>query len=122
MKRIKLLFDDMLSTSQLNVSSFTEITFASTSCELDAETLIITGDMTLRGTTRTLSFDVDFDASNDGILLLGSINFNHSDFNIEPYSALVDSLNSQPLTISFDLCLASPGSSTIWGVSVFDRC
>ena len=96
--------DHMLSTSQLNVSSFTEITFASTSCEIDAETLIITGDMTLRGTTRTLSFDVDFDASNDEFFMLGSINFNHSDFNIEPYSAFGGFVkNSQPLTISFDM-------------------
>ena len=96
--------DHMLSTTQLNSSSFTEITFASTSCEIDTETLIITGDMTLRGTTRTLSFDLDFDASNEEFFMLGSINFNHSDFNIEPYSAFGGFVkNSQPISISFDM-------------------
>ena len=96
--------DHMLSSTQLNGTSFPDITFESTGCELDGDNLIISGDMTLRGTTRSLSFDVDLDVNNDEFFMLGSINFNHSDFNMEPYSAFGGFVkNSQPLQISFDM-------------------
>jgi polyisoprenoid-binding protein YceI len=60
--------------------------------------------MTLRDTTRSLTFDVDIDVNEDEFFMLGSINFNHSDFNMEPYGAFGGFVkNSQPLTISFDM-------------------
>ena len=112
----------MLSTSQLNVSSFTEITFASTSCEIDAETLIITGDMTLRGTTRAhfhLMW-ISMRATMNSLCLvpLTSIILILILSHTVP---LVDSSNSHLLRFH-STCLVSPSSSTIWGVSVFDRC
>ena len=94
----------MLSTTQLDVDNYSEITFESSGCELDADTLIITGDMTIRNTTRTVTFDMDIDVSSEELFMLGSINFNHSDFNIEPYGAFGGFVkNSQPLSISFDM-------------------
>ena len=96
--------EHMLGATQLNANNYPTIDFASTSCELDEETLIITGNMTLLEATRSLSFDVDIDVNADEFFMLGSINFNHSDFDMEPYGAFGGFVkNAQPLSISFDM-------------------
>ena len=90
---------------QLNSQSYQNISFESISCELtDSETLNVTGEMTLTGVTRIIEFNIDTEIDSDRTYMVGQINFNHSDFNLSPYSAFGGFVkNDEPLTISFDM-------------------
>ena len=68
---------------------------------------------------RTLSFDVDFDVSNDEFLCLAPLTSTILILILNYTVPLVVSSNSQPLTISFDM-LGFPEKLMTWGVSIFD--
>ena len=97
--------EHMLGSDQLNGQTHQNITFESISCEqADSETLVVTGEMTLTGVTRIIEFDIDTEVDSDRTYMAGQINFNHSDFNLSPYSAFGGFVkNGEPLSISFDM-------------------
>jgi len=97
--------EHMLADDQLNAASYPTISFVSSSCQLlDDETIRVTGDMTIRNTTRQWDIDIDFTAQSERFYMSSVIDFTHSDFNITPYSAFWGAVrNSEPLKISFDM-------------------
>jgi len=73
----------------LDIETFPEITFASTSVEqLDGDTFKVAGDLTIKGITQQVSIDFDFEGAakdpfgNDRIGFEGSVAISRKDFGI----------------------------------------
>lgn len=97
--------EHMLASDQLNANSHQEISFYSTNCELKNDTTLrITGDMSIAGNTRSISFDVDFNAQAEKFYVSGMIETTHAQFGLQPYEAFGGTVrNDEPLDISFDM-------------------
>jgi len=97
--------EHMLADNQLNADGYSEITFSSTGCEKSgSDSLSITGEMFIAGTSRNISLDVDFSIRNGKAYVSGEYNFTHSDYNIEPYTAFFGQVrNGEDLRITFDM-------------------
>ena len=97
--------EHMLADNQLDAARHSEITFESLSCDaLDSETLLVTGDMTIAGNTAEISVEIDFEVVGNSFYAMGGFEFTHSDFGIEPYSAIGGMVrNSEDLEIHFDM-------------------
>jgi len=97
--------EHMLAEDQLYSEVYSTISFVSTDCQLlDEETLRVTGNMTIRNSTRELDIDIDFTPQNERFYMSSVIDFEHSDFNITPYTAFWGAVrNSEPLKITFDM-------------------
>ena len=81
---------------QMDVERHREIRFVSTSVEpLDAGRLRITGNLTLHGTTRELTFPADVSITGDRIEGKAAVRFEQSSFGIEPYSAALGAVKNQ---------------------------
>ena len=99
-----LIREHMLADNQLNAASYSTISFDSTGCRLENDALIVTGDMTIAGSTKSMDLDIVFTPTNEQFYMSGVIDFTHADFNITPYSAFWGAVrNSEPLKISFDM-------------------
>ena len=101
------IHENMLSSDQLNESSFPTIEFASTSCSgaggLSGE-MQVTGGLTIRGVTKSFTLPVDFLVAEGQIYATGVFEFTHSDFSFSPYSAFAGAVkNSQRLKMAFDV-------------------
>ncbi len=101
------IHEHMLGEDQLHESAHPTIDFESTNCRgnggLVGE-IQVTGNITIRGVTQTVTLPVDFQVSDDQLYATGEFEFNHSDFNFEPYSAFAGALaNSQRLYMAFDV-------------------
>jgi polyisoprenoid-binding protein YceI len=73
----------------LDIENYPEITFVSTSVEqLDDDTFKVTGDLTIKGITKEISIDFDFEGSakdpfgNDRIGFEGSVPISRKDFGV----------------------------------------
>ena len=97
--------EHMLANNQLNASEYPSISFTSSECQLlDEETLKVIGDMTIKNEVRTWDIDVRFTAQSNALYISSIIDFTHSDFGIEPYSAFFGAVrNAEPLKITFDM-------------------
>ncbi len=82
------------------------VTFRSTSVQASGDGLSATGDLTLRGTTRPLAFDVT--EAGDGKLTARAV-IKQTDWKIKPYSALFGALKVvDEVEISVDATLPAP--------------
>jgi len=97
--------EHMLADNQLNADQFPSISFESSSCQLlDEDTLRVTGDMSIVNEVRSWDVDIDFATQSDAFYMSSVIDFTHSDFGIEPYSAFFGAVrNAEPLKITFDM-------------------
>ena len=97
----------MLQSSQLNASSYPEITFDSYNCSGAGGkngTLTVQGGMAVRGQTADVSIPVQFQLSDGDFYAQASFTINHSDFGMRPYTAFAGTVrNDQPLDFTFDL-------------------
>jgi len=60
--------------------------------------------MTIKNEVRTWDIDVRFTAQSNALYISSIIDFTHSDFGIEPYSAFFGAVrNAEPLKITFDM-------------------
>tara|TARA_Y100000593_G_C4248714_1_gene306017 strand:- start:292 stop:1026 length:735 start_codon:yes stop_codon:yes gene_type:complete len=97
--------EHMLAENQLNAAQNPTISFVSSSCELVSEDLLrVNGDMAIRNEIRNWDIDIEFLAQSQSFYMSSVINFTHSDFGIEPYSAFFGAVrNAEPLKITFDM-------------------
>jgi len=97
--------EHMLADNQLNASQHSTIFFVSSGCQLLDEGLLrVTGGMVIRDVVQTWDVDIDFTARSDSFYMSSTIDFTHSDFGIEPYSAFFGAVrNAEPLKITFDM-------------------
>ena len=97
--------EHMLADNQLSASQNPTISFVSTDCQLLHERILtVTGDMSIRNEVRTWDVDIEFTVQSDALYMSSTIDFTHSDFGIEPYSAFFGAVrNAEPLKITFDM-------------------
>ena len=96
--------EHMLASNQLNANTYATIWFESTSCTETAEGLNVAGEMFIAGARRNMIIEMNASHNDAQFYMTGAIYFNHSDFNITPYSAFFGAVqNSQPLEIHFEL-------------------
>ena len=96
--------EHMLSNGQLNSNTYSTITFNSTGCQENGDSLRVSGDFSLRGVTKAITLELDFSISGDRVYFSGEHNFNHSDHGFEPYEAFGGFVrNAQQLDITIDM-------------------
>ena len=95
-----------------------EITFASTAVEqVDGETYRVTGDLTIKGVTKPVTFDVEYTGSavdpfgNQRIGLEGSVTINRKDWGVSWNAALEAGgvLVSEKVTLEFEVSAIRTG-------------
>lgn len=95
----------------LDVEKFPTITFASTSSQIDGETLNLTGDLTIKDTTTSITIPFEFDGEakdpfgNDRVGFEGSTQINRKDYGITWNAALETGgvLVSDKITLEFEV-------------------
>lgn len=102
------------------MDEYPELSFTSTDVErLDDTTWRVTGDLTLKGTTKSLTIDFDYEGSatdpfgNERIGFEGSTKVNRKDFGLE-WNAPLDSggvLVSEKVTLEFEISAIKQGES-----------
>jgi polyisoprenoid-binding protein YceI len=99
----------MLGEAQLHAAAYPDIGFRSVAVEPRAPTeYLLTGDFTLHGATRRISFPVRAHLAGDVLRATGSFEFNQSDFGITPLSRFLGAVRNQDrVRILFDL-VATP--------------
>jgi len=99
----------MLGETQLHVAAYPDIRFHSVSVEPRAPaSFLVTGDFTLRGTTRRLSVPVTVQLAGGTLRATGAVEFNQSDFGITPVSLVLGAVRNQDrVRVVFDL-VATP--------------
>jgi len=97
--------EHMLADNQLNASQNPTISFVSSECQLTNENVLrVTGEMAIRNEVRIWDIDIDFTIQSEAFYMSSIIDFTHSDFGIEPYSAFFGAVrNAEPLKITFDM-------------------
>lgn len=90
---------NMLADGQLNVSTFSTISFESTSCTKDN----IKGKFTLRGKTNDVSIPVAMNVG-EKVSIKGQFDIKSTDYGFEAYSIMFGQIaNQEKMTIVFDL-------------------
>ena len=85
----KTIHDTLISAEQLHVEKYPTITFVSTGLSKVKDDLYLSGDFTLRGVTKRVTFLVKLELQ-DGVLRgKGRFPVKQSDFGYEPYSAFL---------------------------------
>ncbi len=99
----------MLGETQLHAAAYPDIGFRSVAIEPRAPAeYLLTGDFTLHGTTRRISFLVTAHGSGDVLRATGSFELDQSDFGITPLSRFLGAVRNQDrVRVVFDL-VATP--------------
>lgn len=88
--------ETMEGSKQLDVQSFSEISFRSTRVQAGAEGgLQVTGDFTLHGVTRQVRFPVSVELEGETLRATGSFRVLQSDHGIEPFSGGMGTVRNQ---------------------------
>jgi polyisoprenoid-binding protein YceI len=98
----------MVGEAQLQVTAYPDISFRSVAVEPRAPTgFLVTGDFTLRGTTRRIRVPLTTQLSRDTLRATGAFDFNQSDFGITPVSLFLGAVRNQDrVRVVFDLVAA----------------
>jgi len=84
----------MLADNQLNIGKYTTIAYQSSSCSGTAGAVTVKGTLTIVGKGAPVSANLDVTADAAGFAATGNFTANHSDFGIEPYSALFGAIGN----------------------------
>lgn len=77
----------------LDVKKFPTVTFKSTAASVGADgAIMLTGDFTLHGVTKSVKLPVTIDVKDGGVVGKGSFKLNTSDYGIKPYSAFLGAI------------------------------
>lgn len=95
----------------LAMDEFPTITFRSTAVEAQGETLEVTGDLTIKGTTRSVTVPFEFEGAatdpfgNERVGFEGSVTVNRKDFGVEWNAPLETGgvLVSEKITLEFEI-------------------
>ncbi|MFZ9888743.1 MAG: YceI family protein, partial [Myxococcota bacterium] len=97
--------ENMLAKDQLDAAGHPNIRFTSTVCRGNAGTsgtILVDGELTLRGVTRNVTWSVDVDVTGDRLQANGSLQIKQSDYGITPYK-LFNFENADAVDLVFDL-------------------
>jgi polyisoprenoid-binding protein YceI len=95
------------SNRQMDVKRFPKITFESTSITMERGTYWrVTGDLTIHGVTRTVSFVTTIYEAPPNLFGYGMLSFKQSDFGITPYSTALGTVrNEDEVTLYLEILL-----------------
>lgn len=86
----------MESAAQMDVKNYPTLKFQSTNVEKQSEgRYLITGDLTIHGVTRPVTFFATIEAEDGGMRGTASFRFKQSDFGITPYSAMLGAVRNE---------------------------
>ncbi len=99
----------MEAKTQLDVEQYPSIRFKSTRVEQQAEgQYTVTGELTIRGVTRSVTFSVSVELREGTVHGWGSFSFTQSSFGYQPYSAFLGAVRNQDeAVLHFDI-VATP--------------
>lgn len=99
----------MEAKTQLDVEQYPSIWFKSTRVEQQAEgQYTVTGELTMRGVTRSVTFSVRVELRDGTVHGWGSFSFTQSSFGYQPYSAFLGTVRTQDeAVLHFDI-VATP--------------
>lgn len=104
----RTIVENMLGPRQLDAANHPLVTFRASRCEPQGDQVRVTGELTIRGTTRTLSIPLQVQADERILTARGSFEVLHTDFGIRPFSNAAGLVrNADKLTFGLDL-KASP--------------
>lgn len=96
--------EHMLGDDQLNASKYPNITFKVTKCEGTGTAIKVTGDFSLHGVTKTITVPMTVNATPTNVTAKGSFKVKHTDYGMEPFSALLGQLkNNNEMTFFIDV-------------------
>lgn len=87
--------EHMLGESQLNGQAHPNISFKASKCEQAGDTVKVTGGLTVRGKTKTVTVPMKFSADGKTLSAKGSFTASATDFGFEPFSALFGQLKNK---------------------------
>lgn len=105
----KQVEENMKSESQLNVAKYPTLTFKSKSITLNGEKAHVTGELTIRGVTRSVSFPATVKLDGDRFVGEGKLKVKQTDYGFEPYSALLGAIKNQNEVILNLKIVGNPG-------------
>src|ERR1700712_1554888 len=103
--------DHLRSNDFFSMDEFPEITFVSTGVSVDGDTYNLTGDLTVKGVTKSLTIPFEFEGAakdpfgNDRVGFSGSLVINRKDFGVS-FNAPLETgglLVSDKITLEFDV-------------------
>ncbi len=86
---------EMLSEDQLNGTKYKDITWKTTKCEMMGERVNMTGDLTIRGKSKTLTLPMSVKQDEVSFHAKGAVAIKATDFGFEAYSAGFGALKNQ---------------------------
>jgi polyisoprenoid-binding protein YceI len=98
----------MTAKGQLDVEHYPVMKFTSTRIEPQtAEVYTVTGELTIRGVTQTVTFPAQVQQRENTLHAQGSFRFTQSSFGYEPYSAFLGAVKNQDeVLLHFDIVAA----------------
>lgn len=100
----RTIVSNMLGRSQLDAANHPTITFRSTRCDGAQGAVRVTGDLTIRGVTRSVTVPLQIRADDAILTARGSFEVLHSDFGIKPFRNVGGLVrNADKLTFGLDL-------------------
>jgi polyisoprenoid-binding protein YceI len=101
--RVKIT-ENMLSKEQLDAETFPEVTFQSTLCTGTSGKVHVTGDLTIRGVTKSIPVVLDVQSDSKTFRAKGNFSILHTDFGFKPFSAFMGMIrNDNKLTFHIDM-------------------
>jgi polyisoprenoid-binding protein YceI len=88
--------ETMLSADQLDAKKFSTVTFTSTSCSGDGESIQVSGTLTVHGVAKALTVPMTVSADGASFSASGSFKATHADFGMEPFSFLLGAFQNGP--------------------------
>jgi len=93
-----------LSKGQLNADNHPNITYTATSCRGQGNSVVVTGKLTIRGTTAPVETTLTVNADGSSFSAKGSFASTHATFGFKPYSAALGAVkNDEKLTFFVDV-------------------
>lgn len=93
----KTIKRNMLGKTQLQAEQFHEIRYTAKTCVAKGSTIQVTGDLTLRGQTKTVTSLLKIAVTDGTFTAKGQFRATHDDFGMKPYTALMGALRNDTL-------------------------
>ncbi len=98
-----------------DVPNFPTSTFATTAIEAEGDKQKVTGNLTLHGVTKSISFPADIQVSDESVALRADFAINRFDFGIE-FPGQADNLIREEVVLTLDV-KATPGEADFSGLA-----
>lgn len=86
---------NIVSLTQLAAEHFPKVTYQSTSCSGSGSTITVTGNLTIRGVSKTIAVPMVLSADGTSFKAKGTFSATHEDFKFSPYTAMGGALRNE---------------------------